>query len=144
MVDRQGGDKAAQLIDDFLSQRITNFKFQDEFPRSKDKALHAIETRLWFAYSDVREHRLDKTKHLNEYGRATFNRCILFLGPDIEYHGPENFIDVFAVFKRLWNWVRRTKVEEIPLPYWPFDNSEQLQQAIDAIGAESHIYRSSN
>jgi hypothetical protein len=144
MVDRESRNKAARLIDDFLSGRITNFTFQNEFPRSKDKALHAINTRLWFAYSDLSEHRLDKTSHLNEYARATFNRCILFLGTDLEYNGPENFIDVFAIFKRLLNWIRRKKVEDIPLLSWPFEDDEQLQEAVTAAGvADAQIYRSS-
>ena len=36
MVDKPKGVDAAKLIDDFLSCRITNFEYDERYPRSDD------------------------------------------------------------------------------------------------------------
>ena len=59
MVDKLRRVEAAKLIEDFLSCRITNFEYDERYPRSDDPALFAIYSMLWFAYSDLRNHRMD-------------------------------------------------------------------------------------
>ena len=89
MVDKPKRLEAAKLIEDFLACRITNFQYDDRYPRSTgDPALLAIYSMVWFAYSDVREHRMDGKHMLNSEGQQLAEQCILFLKTDNEYHGP--------------------------------------------------------
>jgi hypothetical protein len=87
------------LIEDFLSCRITNFEYADRYPRSDDPALFAIHSMLWFAYSDVREHRMDGKHALSSEGRQVVEHCLLFLKTEFEYHGPRNFVSLSAPFQ---------------------------------------------
>jgi hypothetical protein len=61
------------------SSRITNFEYDERYPRSDDPALFAIYSMLWFAYSDVRKHRMDGKYALSSEGRQVVENCILFL-----------------------------------------------------------------
>lgn len=128
MVDRPSRLKAADLIEQFVACHVTNFQFQDRFPRSNDPALHAINTALWSAYSDVREHRLDDKNALRPEAQNVFRRCVLFLRTDVEYTGIRSFVSLAAPFKRLWNRVLRRKDPEMPAS-WPFDTAEELERA---------------
>jgi hypothetical protein len=129
MVDKENRQKAADLVEQFASRRITNFQFRDRFPKSEDKALRAIETRLWFAYDDLREHRLVGKHALSEAWRVVFRRSILFLRAEFEYTGPESFIKTIAPFKRLRNFALRTKETSNVSAVWPFDSEEDLELA---------------
>jgi hypothetical protein len=129
MVDKEYRQVAAKLIEQFVSCRITNFQFRDRFPKSEDKALRAIETRLWFAYDDLCEHRLDGKHAPSEAWRVVFQRCVLFLRAEFEYTGPDTFIKMTAPFKRLRNFALRTKETSSLLAVWPFDSEEQLELA---------------
>jgi len=91
MIDRALRDKAAVLIRRLGDGMITSDEFEDEWPRpSDDRALKAIAATLWGAYSDISSHKLEGSYALNEYGRALFDRCILFLESDLEYAWPRN------------------------------------------------------
>jgi hypothetical protein len=133
MVDKPKRLEAAKLIEDLLACRITNFKYGDCYPRSTgDPALLAIYSMLWFAYSDVREHRMNGKHALNSEGRQLAEQCILFLKTDNEYHGPNNFVSLSAPFKKIWYWLRRKSPPELTGPAWPFDNADQLEAARSA------------
>jgi hypothetical protein len=133
MVDKAKRVEAAKLIEDFLACRITNFQYMDQYPRSAgDPALFAIYSRLWSAYSDVREHRMDGKHALDDYGRAVAEQCILFLKTDNEYHGPRKLVNLSAPLKRVWYWLRRKSTPELIGPAWPFDDAEQLDAARNA------------
>ena len=130
MVDKAKRLEAAKLTEEFLACRITNFEYADRYPRSTgDPALLAIHSMLWFAYSDVREHRMDGKHALNNEGQQLAERCILFLKTDNEYHGPENLVSLSAPFKRIWYWLRRKSPPDLTGPAWPFDSAEQLDAA---------------
>ena len=129
MVDKPKRMEAAQLIEDFLSCRITNFEYSDRYPRSDDPVLFAIYSMLWFAYSDVREHRMDGKHALNGEGQQVVERCILFLKTEFEYQGPRKFQSLSAPFKRIWYKLRGTAVPELISRVWPFDTPEQLEAA---------------
>ncbi|MGA8154226.1 MAG: hypothetical protein WB952_24990 [Terriglobales bacterium] len=101
MVDKPKRVEAATLIEDFLSCRITNFHYDQRYPRSNDPALFAI-------YSIV-------------------ENCILFLLAEFEYHGPKNFVSLSAQFKRIWYKLGGTAPPELTSPVWPFDAPEQLE-----------------
>jgi hypothetical protein len=133
MVDKAKRLEAAKLIEDLLACRITNFQYDDRYPRSAtDPALFAIYSRLWSAYSDVREHRMDGKHVLDGYGQAVAGQCILFLKTDNEYHGPKKLVSLSAPLKRVWYRLRRKSEPELIGPAWPFDDAEQLDAARNA------------
>ena len=130
MIDKPKRMEAAKLIEDLFACRITNFQYDDRYPRSTDDpALHAIYSMLWFGYSDVRQHRMKGKHALNNYGQQTVEQCILFLKSENEYHGPKNFVSLSAPFKRIWYWLRHKSPPELVGSEWPFDNAEQLEAA---------------
>ena len=130
MVDKPKRLKAAKLIEDFLACRITNFQLDGQYPRTPDDpALFAIYSMFWFAYSDVREHRMDGKHALTNEGRQVAEQCILFLKTENDYHGPKSFISLSAPFRRMWYWLRRKTPPMLSGPAWPFDNVEQLEAA---------------
>ena len=134
MVDMPKRLEAAKLIEDLLACRITNSQYADHYPRSTDDpALLAIHSMLWFAYSDVREHRMDEEHALNDEGRRLADQSILFLKTDNEYHGTKNFVSFSAPFKKTWYWLRRKASPEVAGPAWPFDSMEDLKAARNAI-----------
>ena len=128
MVDSIARLSAADAIQRFMACEITNEEFEERYPRSKDPALHAIHTMLWFTYDDLREHRLNGKYTLTPQARQIFEHCILFLKTDHEYTGRKSFIEVFAIFKRLWRFVLRNRDSYIP-SFWPFESEEQLDAA---------------
>jgi hypothetical protein len=78
MFDKPKRLEAAKVIEDFLAYRITNFQYDDCYPRSSgDPALLAIYSMIWFAYSDLREHRMDGKHSLKNEGRQLAEQCIL-------------------------------------------------------------------
>jgi hypothetical protein len=125
--------EAAKLIEDFLSSRITNFEYADRYPRSDDPSLFAIHSMLWFAYSDVREHRMDGKHALSSEERQLTERCILFLRTEFEYHGARNFVSLSAPLKRIWHKLRGRAERELISPVWPFDALQQLEAARDEV-----------
>ena len=128
MVDKEKRAEAGKLIEELFSGQITNFEYDDRFPKSDgDPALHAIYEALWFSYSDVREHRLNPQK-LKADDKETLSRIQLFLRSDDEYTGPQKFIDLLAIPKRVWYWITRQPHPCIP-EYWPFENESQLRNA---------------
>ena len=87
MIDRHARDQAIDLIDKALSGGITNFKLDDLWPTSEDKALSAIGARVWTTYNDGREYTLDR-KQFDVETVEMFERCIQFLKTNMEYPWP--------------------------------------------------------
>ncbi|MFZ1918452.1 MAG: hypothetical protein WAU58_12825 [Terriglobales bacterium] len=128
MVDRTKRLEAAGLIEKFAAREVTNFEFEDRFPRSADPALHAVHTVMWSAYSDIREHRLDGTHALKQEARDVFERCALFLRTDTEYTGIRSFVTFAAPFKRIWSRILGRN-DPVMSASWPFDTAEELERA---------------
>lgn len=125
MVDKQSRLKTANLIQDFKHGVITNDEFVAGFPRSNDAAIGAIRSVLWFCYDDLREHRLTGKWALTVEGEKLFDRCILFLKTDLEYHGPANLASIPMALERLRRWLTRNS-EPVITPWWPFRNQELM------------------
>lgn len=88
VVNRSARTEAASLIRAFLSGEIDNISFIDRFPHDRnDRALHAVERRLWFHYDDVTPHHCEFP--LDSAAEVLFRRCALFLETDLEYQWPE-------------------------------------------------------
>ena len=130
MVDKPKRLEAAKLIEDFFECRMTNFQYSDRYPRSPDDpALFAVHSALWFTYSDVREHRMDRKHALTNEWKRLVDQSVLFLKTENQYHGPKNFVSLSVPLKRIGRWVRRESPPEIIGPAWPFDSAEQLEDA---------------
>jgi len=128
MVEKEKRAEAEKLIDALFLGHITNYEYDDRFPRSeRDPALRAIYEALWFIYSDVREHRLNPQK-LKARDEETLVRIQLFLRSDDEYTGPRKFTDLLAIPKRVWCWVTRRPQPSVP-EFWPFENESQFRNA---------------
>jgi len=60
----------------------------EDFPRdNNDRALNAIERRLWFHYDDVKRHHCEFP--LDSPEEVLFRRCALFLDTTLEYEWPD-------------------------------------------------------
>jgi hypothetical protein len=91
MVDHEARKKATALVRQLRDGTITNDDFEDAWPRSQhDRALRAIARTLWASYDSRYTHTLEGRHALNDYGRALFDRRILFLRSDLEYRWPRD------------------------------------------------------
>ena len=107
MIDRVARDQAAEWIRHFISGRLDNDEFADEFPQSReDPALAALEGRCWSLYSDMEKHHLTGDRALSEEGRREVWRWVLFLHSALEYEWPAfNWYRVDWGAVRLINWL---------------------------------------
>jgi hypothetical protein len=86
MFNREKRAIARDLVKKFDAGEISNDDFDDDFPRDRnDAALGAIYERLWFLWYDHRTHWLTGAHSLREEDQALFERCVAFLGSDLEY-----------------------------------------------------------
>jgi hypothetical protein len=127
MIDRQARDTAANVLQAFMDGAISNYKYEDGFPRSKDDpALHAIHVQLWFYYSDVRQHRLIEKHTLSPEARALYERSVLFLKSDLEFQWPPPQLKLRYGLLRLLGMGRTLKRREEKeaaageKQFWPF------------------------
>jgi hypothetical protein len=90
MVNRTKRDLARRLVEKFLSGKITNDDFVNEYPdpEKDDRAIAAIYDRLWGFWDDRQTHTVAGEHDLSPEGRAVFERCIAFLNSDLEYEWP--------------------------------------------------------
>src|SRR5579875_3551490 len=90
MVDREDRQKACELIERLANCEITNYDFDDNFPRrSRDGAIKPIFDNIWFHYSDTHTHKLVGKHALSPEARNLFERCTAFLQSDLEYEWPD-------------------------------------------------------
>jgi hypothetical protein len=88
LVDRDARDRAAQLLRNFISGKITNDAFEDQCPVTEDRAIDAIWATAWVLYSDTYEHRLIGKHRLTVDMRRICVRWLLFLHNSDEYLWP--------------------------------------------------------
>ncbi len=101
MIDRQARDRAAVVLEEFRSGRLTNFEFENAWGRLKttdDRAIRAIGSMIWHYYDDAVEHRLTGERALGSDAQDLFHRCINFLRTEYEYEWP---VDNLATIERL-------------------------------------------
>jgi hypothetical protein len=132
MVNRAERDVGARVLQDFIEARITNDEFDSRFPFSRDDAgVQAIRANVWMLYSDLRVHRLTGKYQPNAQVRALLDRCVLFLGTDLEFEWPVPRINVLNIFRGAWLGAKRLlgvapQEEELWSSYggdtdlWPF------------------------
>ncbi len=138
MIDKPVRKKLAEKLRQFVSGRFTNYQYEDMTPRrSPDRAIWAIQQRVWTVYDDLHEHKLTGKWALTKEGKAIVSRCILFLHSNYEYEWPKHpaenvlgaMLSLFSlglIPKFFWNkkWIKsgNSKV-------WPFINQKSLDKA---------------
>lgn len=147
MVDRVTRDQAAEWIRRFVSGRIDNDEFAEEFPQSrKDPALAALVGRCWALYSDNENHYLAGDRALSREGRQEVWRWVLFLQSGLEYEWPDfNWCRIEWRVPLLLDWLtmgalsRRKEREEAEIAelesagdfkLWPFIRQSDFDQAL--------------
>ncbi len=141
MVDISKRKQAAVLIHQFVEGQISNDDYDSDFPDDTgDEGLLAVYDRLWLLYSDLAPSRLHKTSLTNDE-QAVIERCVLFLGTNLEYEGPrirerKTFAGLKNMLGRLIatepNSVMGREAQENSVflsGWWPFANEEQYRSA---------------
>jgi hypothetical protein len=139
MIDREKRDVAAKLVRQFRDGEITSDDLESEWPsRSEDKALQAIESRVWAFYDDHRPRRMVGREAASPEERELLTRYAAFLDSPLPYEwSKSNFyglggcgVLVILSLGLLWPvdwWIKqrnaRTEAklrEEGDLDVWPF------------------------
>jgi hypothetical protein len=85
-------EKARSLVDALRRGEITNFEFEDSWPKggAEDPALRAIETMLWNFYSELEPVKMVGEHRPSEGVSTLFERCMLFLRTALPYEWEES------------------------------------------------------
>ncbi|SRR6266567_9541410 len=141
MVDALKRKRAVDLVRRFIDGQISNDEYDNDFPDdTQDQGLLVVYDRLWFLYSDLRTHRLDKNT-LSSEDRKLIERCITFLKTDLEYDGPplrerkpisglRDFFRRLSPSKEPYSLMgeQSQKDSAFVTPWWPFASEEQYRQ----------------
>ena len=139
MVDRQKRDLAAILVRRFRDGDITSDELETDWPsRSDDKALEALESRIWSFYDDHYPRRMNGRDAATSQERELLTRYAAFLDSPLQYEwSKSNFYAlggcgclVFVSLGLLWPvdaWIKRRNAreevklrQEGDLDVWPF------------------------
>jgi hypothetical protein len=80
-------------LDDLITGRITDLEFDevyDELNCSPDRAVAEISTFGWGLYSDCVTYRITEHYRIHPKTGEIAERCLLFLGTDVEYKWPQS------------------------------------------------------
>lgn len=146
MVDRDARDRAAQLLRNFVSGKITNDEFADGCPPTQDRAIDAIWGTAWVLYDDISEHRLIGRNRLPSDMRRVCLRWLLFLHNDHDYEWPDLSLPGIdpatrtqqSVWRRLLGLLKGSLAPEVAraflasghYPVWPFASAKDYRQAL--------------
>jgi hypothetical protein len=107
--------RAAELVRQFASGRITNDEFEDAYQALPwDRATMEMFSFVWGFYDDLYEHRLRGRHRLSPLQRRVFARCVLFLRSELEYEWPKRA-------KWLWCQQRDKANPAERIPWWKPD-----------------------
>ena len=86
-IDRGARDLAAAVLERFRTGELTNYEFEDAWPRSSsDPALEQIMSQLWTTVGDTYEYRLQGERSAAH--DELYRRAILFLKSPADYRWP--------------------------------------------------------
>lgn len=93
MIENEAREKYAQLLRNFLSGKIDNFKYEDAFHEidfKSDEGINQIYCDVWHYYCDLRKHKLNDPGwgFESKENREAIIRFILFLHSSYEYEWP--------------------------------------------------------
>lgn len=89
IVDLTARRKAATVLRDFISGRITNDDFEERCPEHEDPAVAAIWDGVWHFYDDMKTHTLTGRRKLDTESRRMCIRWLLFLDNAFPYRWPQ-------------------------------------------------------
>ena len=138
VVDTYARKRAAQVLRDFISGKITNDQFSDTFPISKDAAMGQIFNAVWPYYDDMHEHRLTGTNSLHPVEKREMLRWIVFLDSDLPYVWPERANPQFAQTPSRLGWMQRlfkrredsSFQDAGDVSQWPFAHRADIKHAL--------------
>jgi len=135
MIDRVARDSLAEKLRQLASGAITNFRFEEEYRRSKnDPAVHQIaECLAWPYYNDTFEHRLDGDYALLDGHRKDFARAVLFLKCDFEYQWPKRsgLAGWSGRIRRLFGMPLSSPKRDMgEVRFWPFWSELEYREAL--------------
>jgi hypothetical protein len=79
MIDREARDRAAILVQDFWTGRITNRALEAAWPDSEDRGVLAVAVYVDLFSDDFEEHFIDKETAARAEASAIIMNCIAFL-----------------------------------------------------------------
>ncbi len=127
MIDTEARKIAAEVTRRFVAGQISNFKFEDQFPASKDPAMKAIEDTLWCFYDDFEEHCIKGKWAVPDATQSIMWRWVMFLYSDEEYLWPTiRFPGVrpiqFGLLGKIFNRHKRQHefLNSGDIEFWPF------------------------
>ncbi len=139
MIDRQKRDLAATLVRKFRDGEIDSDQLETDWPsRSDDKALKAIESRVWAFYDDHRPRTMSGKEAASPEEQELLTRYAAFLNSPLSYEwSKSNFYGlggcgplVLLTLGLLWPvdwWIKRRNAreevalrQEGDLDVWPF------------------------
>lgn len=88
LVDQEARNRAAQALRGLLTGALTNDEFEDAYPdvtETADRAIAAIHSMTWNAFSDTRVHRLVGSDKPDAATANRLERCVRFLQTNEEY-----------------------------------------------------------
>ncbi|MEA3059433.1 MAG: hypothetical protein QOE50_845, partial [Sphingomonadales bacterium] len=86
MIDRQKRNVAAKLVRQFRDGEITSDDLESDWPfPSEDKALEAVESRVWAFYDDHRPRRMIGREAASPEERELLTRYAAFLNSPLPY-----------------------------------------------------------
>ena len=141
-VDREARDILVRNLQSLLAGTITNDEFENHLKRSDDPAVTAIlRNGAWTLYDDLFEHKLTDHRWTTSHNQKEFiDRCILFLGCNLEYewpvmNGPWEFMwliltmATFGLAGKL-RWRAIMKLSGGDQSVWPFFRPEDLAHVL--------------
>ena len=140
MIERKQRDEYAQLLRNFLSGKLTNFEYEEQFESidfESDDAINQIYCDVWYSYCDLNEHKLDEKGRGFETReqRLVIERFILFLHSNNEYEWPINSIKESLI--RFLTFGKKGLSEEKKLKnlkgnreVWPFFTEVEYKYAL--------------
>ena len=150
MIDREKREAAAKLVREFRDGKITSDDLESEWPqKSEDKALEAVESRVWAFYDDHRPRRMVGRQAASPEERDELTRYAAFLDTSLPYEwSKSNFYGiggcgVLVVFSLglLWPvdwWIKkrnaRTEAElrkQGDLDVWPFIRANDYERCAE-------------
>lgn len=120
MIDKKARTIALNILNRVKTEKLTNWQFEDEWPKSKiDPAVNCIYRWLWTFYDDGTEEVL--IEKLTNNAKKIFDRCCDFLETDIEFPVNKNLVpSAEKNLKHQWGMEWRTDCTLPEDDYWPF------------------------
>lgn len=149
MIDRSKRDVAAKLVRQFRDGEINSDDLESQWPkRTEDKALEAVESRVWAFYDDHRPRRMKGREAASPEEQEALTRYAAFLDSSLSYEWSKaNFygiggcgVLVILSLGLLWPvdwWIKRRNArieaelrKQGDLDVWPFIHATDYERSM--------------